>query len=212
MNTSRINPLGLLLVLALVGVAGYAVYAHWHTGRKMEKQAAEVTELKERWQETTNTVTVAKSAEHEQAMEGFLKPEQVRWKLFYDRGKQRNFLEVRVRNPLQYHRASFGLNFEGQTEVWAKEGRQADPRAVSLDVVVHALQPGEGQLIYRPFPAVVATRAVGWWGKVIDCLRWSEWPVVEPPVDIKTVQVRVYAQQAAWADEANPQVAPVAEK
>jgi len=203
------RPLLLALALALAGTAGYAAYAHWQNERQSVKQGREITELNERWQETTNAVTAAKSAEHEQTLEGFLKPEQVRWKLFYDRGKQRNFLEVRVRNPLQFHRASFGVNFQGQTEAWKNDGREAEPRFVSLDLVVRDLKPGEGHVSYVPFPAQVPTRAQGRLGKMLDCFRWNGLPTVEAPIDDKTVQVRVYADQAALMEEAPAQVEQV---
>lgn len=195
------------MVLAVTGVAGYATLALCRTERRSANPDVELPDLKPPSEKSTRTVTAAMAAEHEEAVEGFLQVEQVHWKLAYDRAKQRNFLEVRVRNPLRYHRVSFGLNFEGQTEAWDQDGRQVGPRPISLDVLVKDLGPGEGQVVYEPFGAEVPTRAIGWWGKALDLFRWSGLPTVEPPIESKTVKVRVYAEQAVWAEERNQEVA-----
>ena len=205
MNTNRFA--GLLMVLAVTGVAGYAVFALCRTERRAANPDVELPDLKPLSEKSIRTVTAAMAAEHEEVMGGFLQVEQVHWKLAYDRGKQKNFLEVRVRNPLRYHRVSFGLNFESETEAWDHDGRQAAPRPVSLDVLMKDIGPGEAQVVYVPVVAEVPTRAVAWWGKALDWFRWSGLPTVEPLVERENVRVRVYAEEAVWAEEPNQEVA-----
>lgn len=185
-----------LLVVGLAAALAIAGFTHWQ-GRR---QQAAATGWRQLWEDHTNAVFSAQARERELAGEGFMAADKVSWKLFYDRARARNMIEVRVKNPLQYHQASFGINFAAETEAWLKDGRQAAPQAVSVDVVFRAVAPNESPVAYVRFPAAVETHAANWWGKFLDFFRWGGFPVVEPPIDAKSVQLRFYAENAAPPD------------
>lgn len=193
------RPMVLTLAVTATAVAVVA-FLQWHNHRLFVNQQTEAAQWKQLWQDHTNAVNSAKAREHAQANEGYMTPELIRWKLFYDHGQGRNFIEVRAKNPLAYHRASFCVNFLAQTTEWLGDGRQAARRDVSKSVTFRGLSPTNSGVVYVAFPATVETHAVSWWGKIVDFFRWGGLPVTEPPIDPKTVTVRVFADQAEWVE------------
>jgi hypothetical protein len=185
-----------ILTVALLGVSAYAGHEHWQ--RRLVE--AEVTRLRTQMDLESREKTEMIERERRMALEGGLSLESIQWNLTYERASERNFIEVRVQNPFQHHRLSFGLHLDGETVRWTKDERGAEPKAVSLDLGLQNLGPGESKVVYRHFPARVETQAFSAPGKMVDLVRFCEAPVVEAPIKQESIRLRIYAQHASIAE------------
>lgn len=182
---------GLALLLAIMlGV----VYRH------AVQQKKEIATLQQRWEEQANSIHSARAEEHVRVVDAFMQTNQVRWQLVYDQAKLKNSVEVRVRNPLEYHKASFVVSLLAKTEPWLNDGRKAAAQYVSVEIAFHDVAPANSAVDFVPFPAKVETHAVGFFGWILDWFRWGGLPTVEPPIDAKTMEVKIYADHAELVD------------
>ena len=185
---------GVAIAILLAGGALYSALGIWQDRLDLafDKQQLECkTALQQRKE---SALKLAKQKEFDAAKSGFANPSCLDWCLDYDLAKGKNYLDVVVRNPLQFHEAGFTVRFEGKTRRFVKDGLYAEKRLFSQELQVPPMAPGAVKKLHVYCPTPVPTQPMDSIQQMKARIGLSQPAVIEPPIDTNTVSLVFYQE------------------